>query len=98
MAYNRLKAKQVELERIVAEFQSTTPESCVKFCLYRTALTACELLASNRVLLFPNNMYRHFMDYVAGEDIDLMDVSVSKSRLLTFLENEFGELIAIFCE
>ena len=28
-----LKDKQVELERIVDEFQSTTPESCVKLCL-----------------------------------------------------------------
>ena len=32
-------------------------------------------------------MYRHFMDYVADEDIDLTDVSVSKSRLLTFHAN-----------
>ena len=37
------------------------------------------------------------MDYVTDEDIDLTDVVVSKSRLLTFLGNEFGELLTSFC-
>ena len=44
----KLKSKQIELEGKLAEFQCTTPESCVKFCLYKTALNASELLASNR--------------------------------------------------
>ena len=68
----------------------------MKFCLYRTALHACELLVSNRAFLFPT-MYRHFMDDVADEDVDITDVCVSKSKLLTFLGNEFGNLVSSFC-
>ena len=75
----KLKSKQLELEEKLSEFQCTTPESCVNFCLYKTAISACELLASNRSFLFPN-MYRLFMDYIVDEEIDLTDVCVSKSR------------------
>ena len=38
-------------------------------------------------------MYNHC---VADEDIDITDVRVSKSRLLTFLGNEFGKLLTSF--
>ena len=31
------------------------------------------------------------------EDINITDISVSKSRLLTFLGNEFGNLLTSFC-
>ena len=37
------------------------------------------------------------MDYIADENIDIKDVCVSKSRLLTFLGNEFGNLLTSFC-
>ena len=36
------------------------------------------------------------MQYLAEHDVDFSDVCVSKSRLLTFLGNEFGELITSF--
>lgn len=42
-------------------------------------------------------MYRHFLDYIADEDIDTTDICTSKSRLLTFLGNEFGNLLTSFC-
>ena len=37
------------------------------------------------------------MDYLADGNIDLVGGCVSKSRLLTFLGNEFGELLTSFC-
>ena len=37
------------------------------------------------------------MEYLADGNIDLVGVCVSKSRLLTFLGNEFGELLTSFC-
>ena len=37
------------------------------------------------------------MNYIADEDINITDISVSKSRLVTFLRNEFGNLLTSFC-
>ena len=37
------------------------------------------------------------MQYLAEHDVDLSGVCVSKSRLLTFLGNEFGELVTSTC-
>ena len=66
-----LKAKQVQFERIISEFQYTTSESYVQLCLYKTALSTCELLVTGRAFLFPN-IYRQFMDYLADGNIDLV--------------------------
>ena len=59
-------------------------------------LHACELVASDRPFLFPY-IYRLFMQYVSDHDIELSSVCVSKSRLLTFIGNEFGELLTTLC-
>lgn len=93
-----LRAKKENLEIIVHEFEYLTPESSdiVEWCLYKTALHACELLASDQPFLFPS-MYRQFMGYLADYDVDFSAVCTSKSRLLTFLGNEFGELLTFFC-
>ena len=44
-----LKAKKENLEKIVQEFENITPEprDIVEWCLYRTALHACDLVASD---------------------------------------------------
>ena len=42
-------------------------------------------------------MYKLFMQYLAEHDADFSDVCVSNSTLLTFLGNEFSELITSFC-
>ena len=42
-------------------------------------------------------MYRQFMQHLSDYDIDFSEVCMSKSRLLTFLGNEFGELLTSFC-
>ena len=42
-------------------------------------------------------MYIQFMEYLADGNIDLIGVCVSKITLLTFLRNEFGELLTTFC-
>ena len=42
-------------------------------------------------------MYRQFMQHLSDYDIDFSEVCTSKSRLLTFLGNEFGELLTSFC-
>ena len=91
-----LKAKKVQFETITSEFQYVTSEPYVQLCLYKTALSTCELLVTDRAFLFPN-VYRQFMEYLADGNIDLVEVCVSKSRLLTFLGNEFGELLTSFC-
>ena len=95
---SELQAKKKQLERIVDEFEYVTlePSDIVQWCLYKTALHVCELVVSDRPFLFPN-MYRLFMQYVSDHDIELSSVCVSKSRLLTFLGNEFGELVTSFC-
>ena len=56
---------------------------------------ACELAASDPPFLFPA-MYRQFMQHLSDYDIDFSEVCTSKSRLLTFLGNEFGALLT-FC-
>ena len=84
------------MEKIVCEFEYITPEpsDIIKWCFHKMALHACELLASDQAFSFPN-MYRRFMKYLADYDVDLS--GVSKSRLVTFLGNEFGELVTSFC-
>ena len=69
----------------------------INVCLHKTALSAVELLVSDGAFLFPN-MYRHFMDCITDVCVDIdIDVCVSKSRLLTFLGNRFGNLVTSFC-
>ena len=88
-----LKTKKQNLERIVHVFEYITLEPSdivVEWCFYKTALHACELLSSD-ISLFPS-MYRQIMQYLAEHDVDLSVVCVSKSRLLTFLGKEVGEL------
>ena len=46
--------KLIELEERRAEFQRTTPGSCVK-CLDKTAINASESVASNQSFLFPDS-------------------------------------------
>ena len=72
-----LKAKKQNLERIVHEFEYITlePSDIVEWCLYKTALHACELLASDMPFLFPS-MYRQFMQYLAEHDVDLSGVCI----------------------
>ena len=52
-----LKAKKVQFETIISEFQYVTLKSYVQLCLYETALSTCELLVTDRAFLFPN-VYR----------------------------------------
>ena len=56
---------------------------------------ACDLVASDHPFLFPST-YRQFMQYLGDYDVDFSDVCTSKSRLLTFLGNEFGEPVTPF--
>ena len=48
-----LKARK-ELEKLVLEFEYITPEPSVEWCLYKTALHACDLVASDHPFLFPS--------------------------------------------
>ena len=54
--------------------------------LYRTALHACELVASDHHFLFPT-VYRllNFIEYLNDCDIECSEACTSNSRLLTFL-------------
>ena len=81
------------MEKIVHEFEYITPEvsDIVEYCLYKMALHA-----SDCPFLF-STMYRQFMEHLSEYDIDFSKVCTSKSRLLTFLGNEFGELLTSFC-
>ena len=63
-----------------------TYSDIVECCLYKMALYACDLVASDHQFL-SGIMYRQFIEHIGDCDIDFSGVSTSKSRLLTFLGN-----------
>ena len=71
-----------------------TDDSVVELALHKTALHTCTLLKNDQAFLFPS-VYNLFLSYLPAA-ID-QHVCVSKSRLLTFLGNEFGKLMTSFC-
>ena len=92
-----LKTKHDHLEKMVNEFQCTTPSSYVQYALLKTALHLCATVISDGAILF-SSLYNIFLSYLpAKEFIDIADVCISKSRLLTFVGNEFGMLLDSFC-
>lgn len=66
----------------------------MQHALYRTALHACTILAEDQAFLFPE-MYKFFAQLLPI-NIDNA-ASISKSRLLTFIGHEFGDLLSCYC-
>ena len=90
-----LKCKENQLKEYILRFTCNSDDSYVELALYKTLLV-CRLISSEQAFLFPT-MYRTFLDYLP-ETLRVSDViCTSKSRLLTFLGNEFGQLLSSFC-
>lgn len=87
-----LKAKEQRLKEVVESIFPDSSDLHVQLALYKTALHACRIVQLDQAFLFPD-MYKVFLQLVPCD----VTVSTSKSRLLTFLGNEFGDLMTSFC-
>ena len=89
----KLKEKETNLVHTCESLGDRAGDS-VQLALYKTALHVCRIALSDQAFLFPD-VYRVFLQSLP-EDVDV-SVSISKSRLLTFLGNEFADLLTSFC-
>lgn len=85
------------VERLAAIVDDTVHggEAQVQLAFYDTALHICGIILSDQAFLFPD-IYKVFLQFLP-DDID-STISTSKSRLLTFIANEFGDLLTSFCQ
>ena len=89
-----LRSKHAYLTELVNQFVCMTADSFVDLALHKTALHMCTGLINDRAFLFPS-VYRIFLSYLPEKSFP--DNCISKSRLLTYLGHEFGELLSSFC-
>ena len=89
-----LRSKHAYLTELVNQFVCTTADSFVDLALHKTALHMCTGLINDHAFLFPS-VYRIFLSYLPEKSFP--DICISKSRLLTYLGHEFGELLSSFC-
>ena len=89
-----LVSKECELVDRVSQFTCVTDDSLVQLALHKVALHTCRLLKSDQAFLFPS-LYNEFLSYLPAH-ID-QSLCVSKSRVLTYLANEFGKPMSSFC-
>ena len=90
-----LKQKQKFLEENISNFKVTNEDSLVTLALLHTALHLCKIVATDNPILF-SDIYNHFHSLLP-EPLH-SDVCVSKSRVLTFIGNEFGDLLSSVCQ
>ncbi len=97
----KLESKQRHLEDFTENFIVDSAngdydkgEQHVQFALNKAALHVCKIVRLDTAILFPD-VHKVFLQHVPC-DVD-STVSTSKSILLTFLGNEFGELLSSFC-
>ena len=88
------RSKHAYLTELVNQFCYTIADSFVDLTLHKTALHMCTGLINYRAFLFPS-VYQIFLSYLPEKSFP--DICISKSKLLTYLGNEFGELISSFC-
>ena len=89
-----LRSKNAYLTELVNQFFCTTADSFVDLALHKTALYICTGLINDRAFL-SHSVYRIFLSYLPEKSFP--DICISKSRLLTYLGHEFGELFSSFC-
>lgn len=81
-------------KHLVQSVGDASVDSLVQSALCKTAIHVCRIVLLDRAFLFPD-VYKVFLQFLPS-DMDCT-VSTSKSRLLTFLGNEFGDLLTSFC-
>ena len=90
-----LKQKQKLFEETILNFKVTDEDSLVILALLHTALHLCKVVAADNPILF-TDIYNHF--YSLLPQSLHCDICVSKSRVLTFIGNEFGNLLFSVCQ
>ncbi len=88
-----LNMKEVQYMKLILEFVPSDTESKLQLALLRTALHVCGIVKSDQAFLFPD-VYRTFLEFLPS---DIGEQVTTKSRVLTFLGNEFGQLLTSFC-
>ena len=90
-----LEAKEIQFNEAIKEFSPSDGESHVQLALRRTALQVCNIIKLDQDFLFPD-VYKVFLQFLpCGID---HTVSSTKSRLLAFWGNEFGEVLFILLQ
>ncbi len=90
----QLQEKQALLETQVSSFDPSSNASFVELALLKTAIYLNRNMLKDRALLFPR-VYQYFQSCLP--DPQNSEVCVSKSRVLTYLGNEFGTLVSSTC-
>lgn len=92
-----LKVKECSLKAYIEGYDfagKEVDESAVHLALCQTALHAYSIVLADQAFLFPD-IYKFFLQLLP---LDINDsISISRSRLLTFLGNEFGNLVTSYC-
>ena len=91
----KLKQKLKFLEETISNFKEEDEDSLVTLALLKTAMHLCKVLASDNAVRF-SDIYRCFLSFLPNSLN--CDISVSKSRVLTFIGNEFGDLLSSVCQ
>ena len=87
-----LQEKQKHLEHSISELTSECGDSYIELALKKTALYICKLILNDRAVLFPG-VYAKFCQF-----LPLTADNISKARVLTYIGNEFGNLLSSICD
>ena len=88
---NELKQKEKQLEKSISELTSESSHSHIDLALRKTALYICKLVLNDHAVLFPES-YAKFCQF-----LPFTETSISKARVLTYIGNEFGNLLSSTC-
>ena len=86
-----LRKKQKHLEHGISEPTSECGDSHSEAALKKTALYICKMILNDRAVLFPG-VYAKFCQFLPSPGD-----SISKARVLTYIGNEFGNLLSSIC-
>ena len=86
-----LREKQKHLEHGISEPTSECGDSHSEAALKKTALYICKMILNDRAVLFPG-VYAKFCQFLPSPGD-----SISKARVLTYIGNEFGNLLSSIC-
>ena len=90
-----MKQKLNCLEQTISNFKEEDEDSFVTLALLKTAMHLCKVLASDNAVQF-SDIYSCFLSFLPNSLN--CDIRWSKSRVLTFIGNEFGDLSSSVCQ
>ena len=91
----QLKQKLKCSEETISNFNEEDEHSLVVLALLKTAMHLCKVLASDNTVPF-SDIYSCLLSFLPNSLN--CDISVSKSRVLTFIGNEFGDHLSSVCQ